>query len=138
MDLTGEMRDLLDRLYASFGSGDPTVWTSHIADDVIGIGSDPDEWWEGRTVFMDVVARQLQEMSNAGVHMTAGEPRVFQNGDVVWSVDRPILHLGDGTDIPMRVTMVAISDAGTLRIKHGHYSVGLTNEAVFGQELPTE
>src|SRR5918912_2921025 len=124
MSATDEMRDLLDQLYASFGSGSPTVWESDVADDVIGIGSDRDEWWEGRTVFMEVVTRQLDEMSRAGVHMTAGDPRIFENGAVVWAVDRPILHLSDGTDIPMRVTMLAISEAGTLRIKHGHYSVG--------------
>jgi hypothetical protein len=109
-----------------------------VSDDVIGIGSDPDEWWDGRNVFTKVVTTQLQEMSSAGVRMTAGEPRVFQHGDVVWAVDRPILHLGDGSDIPMRVTIIAVSDAGTLRIKHGHYSVGSTNEAVFEQELTTE
>jgi hypothetical protein len=138
MSLTGEMRNLLGGLYDSFSTGDPTVWASHIADDVIGIGSDPDEWWEGRTEFTRVVTTQLQEMSSAGVRMTAGEPRIFQHGDVVWAVDRPILHLGDGSNLPMRVTIIAISDAGTLRIKHDHYSVGSTNEDVFRQELTTE
>jgi SnoaL-like protein len=138
MNAADEMRELLDRLYDSFGSGDPTVWTSHIADDVIGIGTDPDEWWDGRNEFMKVVSVQLQEMSNAGVRLTAGAPRIFQQGDVVWAVDRPVLHLGDGSDVPMRVTVVAVSDAGTLRIKHGHYSVGSTNEEVFREELTTE
>jgi len=132
-----EMREFLDRLYDSFGSGDPTVWTASAADDVIGIGSDPDEWWEGRSQVTKVVAAQVEEMSTSDVHLQAGDPRIFAHGDVVWSVDRPVLHLADGREVPMRVTVIAVSEAGTLRLKHFHYSVGATNEDVFQQELVT-
>ena len=138
MRASGEMRELLGRLYDSFGSGDANVWKSHVADDVIGIGSDPDEWWEGRELFTKVTATQVQEMSSAGVRLTAGEPRVFEHGDVVWAVDRPTLYLGDGSVVPMRVKIIAVSDAGTLRLKHSHYSVGSSNEDVFRRKLTTE
>jgi hypothetical protein len=132
------MRELLGRLYDSFASGDSTVWTSHVADDVIGIGTDEDEWWEGRSLLTKVAASQVKEMSSAGVRLTAGDPSIFQHGDVVWSVDRPLLRLGDGTEIPLRVTTIAVSEAGTLRIRHFHYSVGSMNKEVFQQELTTE
>jgi ketosteroid isomerase-like protein len=138
MATADEMRALLHRLYDSFASGDSSVWTDHLADDVIGIGSDPDEWWEGRSLFGPVVAAQVREMSEAGVQLRPGDPRIFEHGDVVWSVDRPVLHLGDGTEIPMRVTVIAVHEDGLLRIKHSHYSVGATNEDVFRQELTTE
>jgi hypothetical protein len=132
-----EMRALLDRMYASFATGDPTVWTSQVADDVIGIGTDPDEWWEGKALVAKVAAAQLKEMSNAGTRLTTGEPRIEEHDDIVWAVDRPILHPGDGGDVPMRVTVIAVSEAGTLRVKHFHYSVAATNEEVFRQELTT-
>ena len=87
---------------------------------------------------MKIVAAQVEEMSASGVYLQAGDPRIFAHGDVVWSVDRPVLRLGDGREVPMRVTVIAVSEAGTLRLKHFHYSVGATNEDVFQQELVTQ
>src|SRR4051794_36716764 len=62
----------------------------------------------------------------------------FEHGDVAWSVDRPVLHLRSGAEVPMRVTLIAVVEEGTLRLKHFHYSVGAVNEEVFRQELTTE
>jgi ketosteroid isomerase-like protein len=132
-----DMRDLVDQLYDTFASGDSTVWTSRTADDVIGIGSDPDEWWEGQSVVASIVSAQVRQMSEAGARLVADDPRIYEHGDVVWSVDRPVLHLGDGVKVPMRVTLIAVVEEGTLRLKHFHYSVGAVNEEVFRQELTT-
>jgi ketosteroid isomerase-like protein len=132
------LRTLLPALYASFGSGDATAWTAHLADDVVVIGTDPDEWWEGQDLVARMAATQLQEMSAAGVQMTAGTPRIVGHGDVAWAVDSPTLQLPDGTATPLRVTLIATLDPdGALRIRHGHYSVGAVNEEVFGQQLTT-
>src|SRR5688500_3771511 len=107
MSAVDEMRTLLNQLYASFATGDPGVWKSHVAENVIGIGTDPDEWWDGEAEVTEVVATQLKEMSDAGTRLTAGEPRIEERGDVVWAVDRPVLHTGDGGEAPMRVTVIA-------------------------------
>ena len=133
-----DMRALVDQLYDSFASGDSAVWTSRTADDVIGIGSDPDEWWEGRSAIAGIVTAQLREMSEAGVRLVADDPRIHEHGDVVWSVDRPVLHLADGAEMPMRVTLIAVVENETLRLEHFHYSEGAGNEEVFRQELTTE
>jgi ketosteroid isomerase-like protein len=137
MSTSEQLHELLTDLYAAFGSGDSGAWTSHLADDALGIGSDSDEWWEGGGVLAKVTTTQMAEMSSAGVTLTAGNPRVFAHGDVAWVVDRPVLHLADGSERPMRVTIIAVPDAGTLRIKHFHFSVGAVNEDVFGRELTT-
>ncbi len=138
MSTADDMRVLVDQLYDTFASGDPTVWTSRTADDVIGIGTDPDEWWEGRSAITGIVTAQVRETSEAGMRLVADDPRIYQHGDVVWSVDRPVLHLGDDAEIPMRVTLIAVVEGRTLRLKHFHYSVGAANEEVFRQELTTE
>jgi hypothetical protein len=138
MSPSDDMRALLARMYDSFASGDPTVWTASVADDVVGIGTDADEWWEGRDVIARVAGTQVQEMSSAGVRLTAGDPRIFQHGDTVWSIDQPVLHLGDGTTAPLRVTAIAVSESGSLKLKHFHYSSPATNAEVFQQELTTE
>ncbi len=137
MDARDQLRQLLEEGYAAFASGDPTVWAEHTADDVLGIGTDSDEWWQGRDVVARVTTEQMQEISKAGGSVTAGQPHIFERGDVVWAVDRPTLYLGDGTTVPMRVTLIADAEAGGLRIRHFHFSVGADNEQVFGQELTT-
>lgn len=137
MALIDDMRVLLDRMYGSFASGDAAVWTS-VAADAIGIGTDADEWWEGREAIARIAGTQVKEMSTAGVRLAAGDPRIFQQGDTVWSVDRPVLYLGDGTTAPLRVTAIAVSESGSLKLKHFHYSAPAMNAEVFQQELTTE
>jgi SnoaL-like domain len=137
MALMDDMRELLGRMYDSFASGDAAVWTS-VADDAIGIGTDADEWWEGREAIARIAGTQVQEMHSAGIRLTAGDPRIFQHGDTVWAVDGPVLHLGNGTTSPLRVTAIAVSESGSLKLKHFHYSVPATNEEVFQQELTIE
>jgi SnoaL-like protein len=138
VSVTDDMRELLGRMYDSFASGDPTVWTDNVADDVLGIGTDADEWWEGRSLIAKVVTTQVQEMSSGGVRLTSGRPQIGSYGDVVWSVDRPVLHLSDGTETPLRVTAIAVSAHGSLQLKHFHYSIGSVNAEVFQQELTTK
>jgi ketosteroid isomerase-like protein len=131
-----EFRDLLRGLYDSFGSGDPSAWTDHLAPDVLGIGSDPGEWWEGRDVVSAIGAKQVKEMSDAGISVTGGDARIVEHGDVLWAADRPVLRLVDGSEVPMRFTVVAEHHEGTLRLTQFHLSVGAANEEVVGQDLP--
>jgi SnoaL-like domain len=138
MGTTESMRQLLDRMYDSFATGDQTVWTAEVADDVIGFGTDADEWWEGRDAVARIAGSQVKQMSGAGVLLTASDPQIVEHGDTVWSVDRPVLRLRDGTETQLRVTAIAVSDAGSLTLKHFHYSAGAANEEVFQQELTTE
>lgn len=132
-----DVRMLLERLYDSFGSGDPSVWTDTLGDDVVGIGTDPDEWWEGRDIIVKVGSAQVEQMSAAGMSVQPGTARVFDSGDVVWAVDQPTLHLRDGATVPMRFTLVATRHGGALQIRHFHMSTGTTNEESLGEELPT-
>jgi hypothetical protein len=131
-----EFRDLLRGLYDSFSSGDPSAWTDHLAPNVLGIGTDPGEWWEGRDLVSAVGAKQVKEMSGAGISVTGGDPRIVERGNVLWAADRPLLRLGDGNEVPLRFTVVAEYDEGALRLTQFHLSVGAANEEVVGQDLP--
>ena len=132
-----EMRDLLNRLYDSIETNNPAAWTDAVAEDVFGVGSDPEEWWEGRDAFVTVLRAQIELMSAANVRFLLGTPRIFEQGDVVWAVDRPTISLPDGTSTSTRLTLIASRDAGQLKIPHFHLSVGVPNEEHVGQELPT-
>jgi ketosteroid isomerase-like protein len=133
----GALRDLLPKLYDTFRTGDAAAWTEHLADDVLGFGTDPAEFWTGAGKVAEVVAAQARELHAGGMRMTPGDPRITAHGDTAWAVDRPALHLADGGEVPARLTLVATLDGGELRIRHFHFSVGVRNEDALGQELPT-
>ena len=134
---TDEMRELLNRLYYAFSTGNAAAWTTDLAEDVLVIGSDPDEWWEGRSVVVKVGEAQVEQMADANVQFSRGTPHIFEQGDVVWAVDRPTISSPDGTATQARLSVVASRQAGQLQIRHLHLSVGVPNEEQIGLELPT-
>lgn len=137
MAATDEVRELVLAFYESFNQGDASAWDHSLADDVVGIGSDPDEWWEGPTVVVKVGTSQVRQMHAAGISIATAGPKVFAEGDVAWAVDQPTVTLKDGTSVPMRFTLIASRAGGKLQIRHFHLSAGATNEDVLGEELPT-
>jgi len=77
---TDDMRELLDRMYDSFASGDPTVWTDNVADDVLGIGTDADEWWEGRSLIAKVALAIHSDLVGACAGTEKGAPDLGECG----------------------------------------------------------
>jgi ketosteroid isomerase-like protein len=134
---TEDVRALVTALYEAFNKGDPRAWTENLAEDVLGVGSDPDEWWEGSAVVARVGKAQVEQMHAAGVRFEGEEARVFIQGDVAWVVDRPTISLEDGTSSQMRLTIVLTQRGNELKIHHFHLSAGARNEDVIGEELPT-
>jgi ketosteroid isomerase-like protein len=43
---------LLATLYDSYETGDTSGWAQHLAPDVLCIGTDEAEWWQGREVIV--------------------------------------------------------------------------------------
>jgi hypothetical protein len=74
-------------------------------------------------------------MSNSGIRVVGGDPHVVASDDLVWAADRPVLHLADGSDVPLRLTVVARHEGGYLGIEHIHLSAGSPNEQTLNQEL---
>lgn len=137
MTADDDIQALLTRLYGSFDTGDARAWTDALADDVVGVGTDPDEWWEGSGVVAKIVTAQLEQMMAAGIRMTSGRPVFRGEGKVHWALDRPRISLGDGNSTEARLTLIATERGGRLEIDHFHLSVGAPNEEVVGQDLPT-
>jgi hypothetical protein len=135
MNDTADVRRLFDGLYESMADGDPTPWAEALAEDVVVIGTDEAEWWQGRDTAMKFIGVQVQELHEAGLRYSGSDPQVSAAGDVVWVADRPTAVLGDGTSVPLRLTVVATRGGGTLTIRQMHLSVGAPNEEVLQKEL---
>lgn len=137
--LSDELVHLLEQMYASFSTGDPTAWSGRISrrHDVIGIGTDPEELWVGTETVIAVTETQLREMATAGVSFAAGQIRADSAGDVAWAVDEPTLRMPDGAEQPMRLTVVAVKEDGQLRWTHFHLSIGVPNADALELDLTT-
>jgi hypothetical protein len=136
MNATSDMRTFLNELYASFTRGETAVWEDGLASDALIIGTDETEWWQGTREYVPVLRAQVAEMHGAGIAMTGGHaPVVGASGDAVWAADRPTMRLGDGTEMQMRLTIVARYDGDHLLINHMHLSCGTPNEESVKQVL---
>ena len=130
-DITG----LLTDFYASFGSGETNGWEEHIADDAVCIGTDENEWLEGKDAILPLIRTQITEMSAAGITVTGGTPVVSEHGDMVVASDRPTIHLADGSSQTLRATLAGRRVDGEILIHQMHMSAPAPNEEVIHTEL---
>jgi ketosteroid isomerase-like protein len=135
MDLVAGMTALLDDFYGAVGAGDVSSLDNALAADVIMVGTDEAEWWQGRGEALRAMRAQFAEMSDAGVRFTGGHYQIVAHGDVVWAVDRPTVHLADGTATPLRMTAVATNEGDHLVVQHMHLSAAAPNAEIVKQEL---
>jgi hypothetical protein len=56
---------------------------------------------------------------------------------IIWAADRPKFKLPDGTEVEVRVSLVARREGSEWRIVHWHASIGISNVEAVGQELTT-
>lgn len=135
MEQSIEIRELLLRTYAAMAGGDITFYDRHLSrrDGVLIIGSDPNEWWTGYDTILRVFKAQVGEMG--GISCLPGDPQAYSMGDVGWVADRPKFRLPDGTEIPLRMTLVFVKEDGEWKVTQQHISIGVPNEKIVGQEL---
>jgi hypothetical protein len=130
------VRALLATLYDSYETGDTSRWVEHLAPDVLCIGTDEAEWWQGREAIASAARAQLVEMSDAGIRITPGDPVIADRGSIILVADRPILRLPDGTVAAVRLTLALSRVDDVLLIEQMHMSVPAPNEDVIHQTLP--
>ena len=130
-DITG----LLNDFYASFSSGKTSEWEDHVAEDAICIGTDENEWVEGKDAILALIRAQVAEMSAAGISVTGGNAVTSEHGDMVLVADRPTIHLPDGSSQALRTTLAGRRGDGELLIHQMHMSAPAPNAEVVQTEL---
>lgn len=135
MQASPELRELVLQTYAAMASGDVSFYDRHLAqyDGVLVIGSDPDEWWIGYDTITAVYQAQLREMG--GVSVVGSDPQAYRHGDVGWVADQPKFRLPDGTELPIRMTIVFTREDDDWKLVQQHISIGVHNQDVLGQDL---
>ena len=136
MEQSSELRNLMLRFYEALSSGDLSFFDRHFSnsDAVRGIGTDPEEWWNGPRV-AQVWKEQVAAMGGS-MPLQPGEPEAYAEGNVGWVADRPTLDAGDGNRVAIRFTAVFHKEDADWKLVQSHGSLGVSNEESFG-ELPT-
>jgi len=135
MEPSSELKELVLRTYEAMGNGDTSFYDHHLShqDGVLIIGSDPNEWWIGYDTITQIFKAQMREMG--GVSCLPGDPQAYRMGDVGWVADCPRFRLPDGTELPVRMSIVFVKEDGAWKVTHQHISIGVPNEQIVGQEL---
>jgi ketosteroid isomerase-like protein len=136
MERSEELAGLMQGMYEAMRNGNVNAFEDAAVDDVLVIGTDPDEWWAGRDTVVTAFRGQTEAMGG-GFPVQAGDPVAYSQGDVGWIADRPTMTGPDGSSMPFRLTVVTVREDGNWKVAHMHFSAGVPNEDIVGQELPT-
>jgi hypothetical protein len=89
MERSNELRRLTLSFYEALSTGDVASLESLFSrqDDVLLIGTDPNEWWASQARIVGMVKTQIEEMGGA-VTIIPGDPQAFSEGTVGWVADQ--------------------------------------------------
>ncbi len=133
MEQAPDLTALMHRFYAAVSQGDVAFMEQFISqhEEVLMIGTDPNEWWADAPT----IIRTLQAQAQAGIQAVPGELQAYRHGAVGWVADRGTFVLPDGSAAPFRWTAVFLQEDGDWKLVQGHASVGVPNEEVIGTDL---
>lgn len=104
--MAASVEELLDlTVEAMAGGGDLSPL---LTEDVLMMGTDPDEYWEGREASIAAHAKQ-DEVLGRPTMTTEGDRRIRQHGDTAWFVEHVQVSFGESA-LRMRMTGVAVRE----------------------------
>jgi ketosteroid isomerase-like protein len=98
------MDELIDATSSALGTGGDV--TPLLVEDVLMLGTDPQEWWEGRAAAMDALHAQFAQLGLAS-NKPEGDRRVREHGDVAWFAEHASVTVHDQT-FRLRLSGVAV------------------------------
>lgn len=133
-----ELKQVIRGFYDALAAGDVSFLDHIISQEkaVVGIGTDPDEWWKGGNTLRRKMAKQMEEMKGL-VRIVGSKPIAYAEGTVGWVIDHPRLKTENGSELPIRLTAVFHKEQRAWKLVQYHTSVGVNNEEVVGRELTT-
>jgi hypothetical protein len=138
MEHSEELRDLTLRFYKASASGDVSFFDRHLSrqEGAEFIGTHSNEWWEGLEALREAARTQSEAIEGGGLEIVGGQPQAYREGNVGWVIDRNAsFRLADSTQIPFRNTGVFRREDGEWKLVHGHTSIGVRSEELFGEDV---
>ena len=134
-----ELRDLTLRFYKASATGDLSFFDRHVSrqeGEREFIGTDSNEWWEGLEALREAARTQSEAIEGGGLQIVGGQLQAYSEGNVGWVIDRNAsFRLPNSTQIPFRNTGVFRREDGEWKLVHGHTSIGVRSEELFGEDV---
>ena len=89
MEQSMELKGPMLQAYKALAKGDSSFFERHVsqADDILAIGTDPNEWWAGKATFIKVLQVQLEE--TGGFASIANGLQAYSEDSVGWAGEPP-------------------------------------------------
>lgn len=100
------MNELVDLTMQAMASGGDL--SPHLTADVLVMGTDPDEYWEGRDEAVAALVKQDQTLGRP-TFAAEGDRRLRENGDTSWVAEHVLVRFGESA-LRMRMTGVAVKE----------------------------
>jgi ketosteroid isomerase-like protein len=120
-----QLAEVVAELYRAMSSGDAERVERFYSLDPLSVfvGTDDAEFWTDSHRH-NAEVRPYFDGSLGPFAWTPGEVIARSDGDLGWTIDRPILTAPDGTSIRPRVTLVWRREDAGWRVVHSHASLG--------------
>lgn len=99
--------------------------------EVTAFGSGPDDFYLGQEAIQhhNATRQSAADFVAAGGELTHHDTMAWAEGDFGWLIDQMTLHLADGSEEHLRLTMVCHREQGGWRWVHEHLSMGVPEAA---------
>lgn len=126
MERSPDLKDVMLRYYEAVSRGDEAFMDKILSrqDEVLIVGTDPDEWWTDPST----INQKLKDQAQAGIKLVPGELQCYREGSIGWVADRARFILADGSEIPFRFTVVFRQEDRDWRMVQAHASIGVPND----------
>lgn len=101
---------------------------------VLFVGTDPKEWLQG----YDAIYQYVGSTAGSGMEIQVDRLEAWCSGPTGWSIDRVVLKLRDGTNIPVRHTHIFDKEGEAWKIVHTHVSVEIPDETLIAMYMHAE
>ncbi len=136
-----ELANILRRFYAAICTGEIDLLSDLISDDAstVIIGTDDEEWWEGKSTAISLMRTQAEEADGASfaVEVHPNGLLAWEAGSAGWASDRPLVVLPNGRRLSTRCTVVFRLEGLQWKIVQWHFSLGQANEDAWGKQYTT-
>jgi ketosteroid isomerase-like protein len=129
MERSSELLDLYQRMVRGALRDTPFDQLTSTTAAVSVIGTDPTEWSTDRATIVQMMDAQ-QQAGDQGAQLNPSDPQAWEEGDLGWVIDRPVLRLPNGAEVHLRVTTIFHRENGTWKGVHQHSSIGVPNDQV--------
>lgn len=136
MQSSPALKEAVEHFYQALISGDASRCEALLSrrDDLLMIGTAPEEWWADHATVMRELRAQA-EAFGTDVQIVGSAPQAFEEGSVGWVADQCIFRFPDGTDAPVRITAVYHREDGDWKMVQGHTSLGVRNAAAYQPDV---